>query len=125
MSRSIITNSITVAFTLFIGVIIFLANTGGDLGLLKLIHKIPMGDKFAHMLLVGTLAFLVNLSLKAQTFEFLNFRILVGSAIIFCAITVEECSQMWIPSRNFDLLDLTFNYIGIFIASWLISKFYH
>lgn len=125
MSKSIITNSITIAFIFFISIIIFLANTGGDLGLLVLIHKIPMGDKLAHMLVVGTLAFLVNLSLKAQTFNFLNFQTLVGSAIIFCSITVEECSQMWIVHRNFDLLDLTFNYIGVFIASWIILKFYH
>ena len=122
MSKSVITNSVTVLFIFFIAVIIFLANTGGDLGLLKLIHKIPMGDKIAHMTMVGTLAFLVNLSLKAQTFEFLKFQILVGSAIVLCSITVEECSQIWIAHRNFDLLDLTFNYIGIFLASKIIGN---
>ena len=122
MTKKMMINGVTVLFLLFIAFIIFAANTGMNLMFFRVIGAIPMGDKVAHMTLVGTMAFLVNLSLKNRTFERYHLTLLVGSTIVFCGITVEEFSQIWITNRTFDLIDLTFNYIGVFIASWFNLK---
>jgi len=97
---------------------------GQDILFFKLIEHVPMGDKFAHITLVGTLAFLLNLILGAKTFTIRKMELLLGSCIVFGIMTVEEFSQIYIPMRNFDLVDLMANYLGIGIASWGIFKFY-
>lgn len=124
MTKSISIKIISISFLLFIGYILYSANTGTMNSFFSNINRIPYGDKIAHMSLVGTLAFLLNLLFNAKTFEFKSFNILTASFGVFCFMTVEEFSQIWIATRNFDLLDLTFNYIGIGIASWLIIRFF-
>ena len=115
---------ITLLFITFIVYIIYAANVGQDILFFKLIEYVPMGDKFAHITLVGTLAFLLNLMLSARTFKIRKTELLLGSCIVFGIMTVEEFSQIYIPTRNFDLVDLMANYLGIGIVSWGIFKFY-
>jgi polysaccharide biosynthesis protein VpsQ len=43
----------------------------------------------------------------------------LGCLIIAVAMTIEEFSQIWIPNRTFDLMDLAANYLGISIAGWI------
>mgnify|MGYP000613273912 CR=1 FL=1 len=124
MTKSISIKVISISFVLFIGYILYSANTGTMNSFFAKINQVPYGDKIAHMCLVGTLAFLLNLLLSAKTFTFKGFNILVASFGVFCFMTVEEFSQIWIDNRTFDLLDLTANYIGIGIASWLIIRFF-
>lgn len=124
MTKSISIKVISISFVLFIGYILYSANTGTMNSFFGQINQIPYGDKLAHMCLVGTLAFLLNLLLNAKTFLFKGFNILVASFAVFCFMTIEEFSQIWIDNRTFDLLDLTANYIGIGIASWLIFRFF-
>ena len=38
--------------------------------------------------------------------------------IVAVVMTIEEISQIWIPSRTFDLGDLAANYVGILLAEW-------
>ena len=124
MTKSISIKIISISFVLFISYILYSANTGTSNIFFSTIGKIPYGDKIAHMSLVGILAFLLNLLLNAKTFPFKGFNILVASFGVFCFMTVEEFSQIWIVNRTFDLVDLTFNYIGIGIASWIIIRFF-
>ena len=124
MTKSISIRLISISFVIFIGYILYSANTGGSNIFFSTIGKVPFGDKIAHMSLVGMLAFLLNLLLNAKTFSFKGFNVLTASFGVFCFMTLEEFSQIWIDSRNFDLLDLTFNYIGIGIASWIIIRFF-
>ena len=83
-----------------------------------------MGDKLAHIVLIGTLAYLFNLMLRAKTFKVNGVQILVGSCIVFGLMTVEEFSQMYIPARNFDWVDLAANYLGIGIAGQITKSKY-
>ena len=124
MTKSILIKFISFSFVIFIGYILYSANTGTPNIFFTIIGKVPYGDKIAHMGLVGMLAFLLNLLLSSKTFSFKGFNILVASFGVFCFMTVEEFSQIWIDKRTFDLVDLTFNYIGIGIASWLIIRFF-
>ena len=53
---------LTVLFTLFIILIIVLADTG-NLGIVGFIYHIPYADKLGHFILYGILVLLINLTL--------------------------------------------------------------
>lgn len=80
------------------------------------------GDKFAHLILIGTLAYCINYLLKFRTIKRFNQNLLVGTIGITIFITLEEFSQIWISTRTFDLIDLSANYLGIAIATFIIVK---
>lgn len=94
MSKNII-RLITLLFVLFIGYVIYSANTGNGLPVFKLIGKIPYGDKLGHMGLIGTLTFLINATLNNKVFKVSGRKILLGSALVFIFITIEEFSQQY------------------------------
>lgn len=108
------------SFSVFFG-IITLAGMGASPGisLLSFIHDIPFGDKFVHFGILLTFTFLLNESLKGITFHFKARHFLTGSLIILIFFTVEEFSQLFIPHRNFELMDLICNYAGIAAGSYL------
>ncbi len=54
---------LTVLFTLFIILIIVLADTG-NLGIFAGVYHIPYADKVGHFILYGILALLINLTLS-------------------------------------------------------------
>jgi polysaccharide biosynthesis protein VpsQ len=110
-----------VPFSLFllfvVGIII-----GSDLGWLRDVTKwvgsLPFGDKWGHFILIGILTFLLNYALDSRMIGIGRVKILLGCAIVAVAITIEECSQIWIPSRTFDWVDLSANYFGIGLAGF-------
>lgn len=103
-------------FFLFVASII----VGSDLGRLRNItgwvNSLPLGDKWGHLVLIGTLTFLLNYALSGRMVKIGRLKILLGCAIVAVAMTVEECSQIWFPTRTFDLIDLAANYLGITLA---------
>jgi len=108
-----------VLFGLFIIAIIVLADKG-MLGILGVINQIPFGDKAGHFILYGILTLLVELALF-RALPHLNRRLLVfrTALILTLLIGLEEFSQQYFPSRTFDLIDLTFSYLGVAFFSWL------
>ncbi len=82
----------------------------------------PGGDKAGHIFLIGTLAFLFNHALAGRTTRLGRWRLQMGGVIVAALMTVEEFSQIWIPSRTFDLLDLAANYLGVVLAEMLTRK---
>lgn len=103
---------------LVVGIII-----AGDLGriraFLKWVNSFPLGDKAGHVFLIGTLAFLLNYALEWRILRIARWRIPVAPAIVAALMTCEEFSQIWIPSRTFDLADLAANYTGCVLAGLL------
>lgn len=79
-----------------------------------------------HFLLMGLLAFTVNLSLKGEKFTLSRFSVLKGSFIVFIIVTLEEYSQIFFTERTFDLGDLMSDYLGIFLfgqgANYLLCR---
>ena len=113
---------LTVSFTVFIIVVIVLANNG-KLGSLHFIYNFPNGDKAGHFILFGILAFLLD-----QTFfqtlphtDRKRIAVLVG-LILALLIGLEEFSQKFVPERTFSLIDLFASYSGVFFFSWLAVK---
>ncbi len=109
---------LSVAFFVFVGFVLFSATFQLDWFRLFL-YYVPHGDKFGHFVLVGGLAFCANVLLKLKTVQFFNHNFLLGSLLVFIFMTFEEFSQMFIATRNFDLLDLFFNYFGILTIGYL------
>ena len=109
--------------TLFYGMalmgVVLAANFGIARPALRAVGRIPYGDKFCHVILVGILSFLVNRALLCRRFGTARLKPLMGSSILALLVVTEEFSQMAIPSRSFDVLDLAANLIGVILFGYL------
>jgi polysaccharide biosynthesis protein VpsQ len=105
-------------FLFVVGIIV-----ADDLGRLQtIIHWVgsfPLGDKWGHFIMIGTLTFLLNHALDGRMLKIGGRKVLLGCAVVTVGMTLEEFSQIWIPSRTFDLVDLSANYLGICLAGWI------
>lgn len=118
---------ITILYLILIVLIIVVANQGDYIYYLKtLVDLIPYGDKWGHFILMGLLAFFVNLLLTCEKFQLFKLSFLKGSIIVFLFVTLEELSQIFIANRAFDWQDLLFDYLGILVfgqlACWYLTR---
>lgn len=113
---------ITILFTLFIILIIVLADRG-QLGLLRLVNQIPYGDKAGHFILYGILILLIDLTFF-RTFPLRSGKLVavISGVILAVLIGLEEFSQQYFDSRTFSLRDLIASYLGVIFFSWLALK---
>jgi len=108
---------LAVLFALCLLLIILLADTA-NLGPLHRLYDFPHGDKAGHFVLLGTLSLLVNLAaLEKLPHRNPQTVTLIASGAIVLLITLEELSQLWIPSRAPDWFDLAASYAGIITAA--------
>jgi VanZ family protein len=111
---------ITVLYLFLILLIIAFANQGDYIHILSnLVKDIPYGDKLGHFILMGLLAFFVNILVNCEKIKLFQISFLKGSVIVFVIVTLEEFSQIFISNRSFDLMDLTFDYLGILVFGQL------
>ena len=110
---------IGISFLFFIGFVILSANFGWDFFFFAWVKYLPLGDKMAHFLLVGGVSFFVNLLLDVKKIKLGKREVLLGSIAVFTFITLEEFSQLFLIRRNFDLIDLSANYLGILLFGQL------
>jgi hypothetical protein len=108
-----------VLFAAFLIWLVCLADTGHLPRIFALVQWIPWGDKLGHLVLFGILAFLVNLRFRAGETRLGPFTVLKGSTLVAAAVSLEECSQLFFPSRTFDLVDLAADFVGIWLAGRL------
>ena len=117
---------LTVIFSLFIGTIIVLANTGVLGPYMDWLHAWPWGDKLAHFLLMGILAALVNLASGGRRSQLCGWTVPTGSLWVAVVVALEEASQAWIPARSCSLTDLAANLAGIVVlggvGQWLARR---
>lgn len=109
-------------YALLIVLAVILADDGHYNFIFAWIRGIPGGDKVGHFCLMGGLAFVVNFALGLRTFKVAKKSFLLGSAIVGTLVTLEEISQAWFPSRTFDFVDLTFDFLGILFFGWVARK---
>ena len=84
----------------------------------RFVFLIPFGDKLGHFILLGLFTFILNITFSLKKIIFFKMNILLGSLIVFCFITVEEITQLYISTRTFSFFDLLANYIGIIVFSY-------
>ncbi len=110
---------LTILFGMFIILIIILADTG-NLGILKLVNRIPLGDKAGHFTLYGILTLLINLTLfQSIPAQDRKWIVVISGLILALLIGLEEFSQQNFANRTFSLSDLTASYLGVIFFSWL------
>jgi polysaccharide biosynthesis protein VpsQ len=113
---------LTVLFTLFIILIIVLADAG-KLGILAILYRLPYADKWGHFILYGLLALLVNLTLfRSVPSQRRKWLVMFSSVVLALLIGLEELSQQNFSNRTFDLVDLSASYLGVIFFSWMAIK---
>lgn len=118
LSRRIALAAPAILFFLFILWIIIKADLGQSSGMVKNLRQVPYGDKFGHFILYGILALLVNLALFNKRVSLFGRPFLLGSLIVGTFAILEEFTQISLASRNFELLDILCDLIGIGLASY-------
>ena len=113
---------ITVLFALFIILIIVLADRG-QLGILKLVNRLPYGDKAGHFTLYGILTLFIDLTFF-RSFPLRSPKLVafVSGLILAILIGLEEFSQQYFAERTFSLRDLIASYLGVIFFSWLALR---
>lgn len=111
-----------IAFFTFILWVIYMANTGESSVFFDFVHAIPFGDKLGHAGLFGTLTFLVVIASKFRGLMVGRTKWYFGVMAVGTFVIAEEISQSFIPSRTFDLTDLTADALGIVVAVLLLRK---
>jgi polysaccharide biosynthesis protein VpsQ len=110
-------------FSIFILLIIILADAGILAHYVGFLYYLPFGDKAGHFILYGFLALIINLalfrSLPLQSRKLLSVK---SGLILALLIGLEEFSQQFFSHRSFDLVDLTFSYLGLVGFSWVAVK---
>ncbi len=123
MRHAVTMKWLAIFFTLFIILIIVLADAGFLANCVGFIYKVPFGDKAGHFILYGILALLVNLALFRLRPDQSRIRLTVKCGLTLALlIGLEEFSQRYFSTRTFDLLDLTFSYLGVLCFSWAAIK---
>ena len=113
---------LTFSYVAVIALIIFLADHQSTTFVFHWLRAIPGGDKIGHFLLIGGFSFVVNYGLSCRTFRLLSRNFLLGSIIVAILITAEEFSQLFISTRTFDLVDLFFDLLGIWVFGKLAMR---
>lgn len=107
-----------------IAVIVYCADRRLMRPFFKFITDHPGLDKAGHFMLVGGSAFLLNFALGLREWRVLGRSWLLGGTLVAAAFTIEEFTQLWFPSRTFDLLDLAADFAGIACFGWLARRLF-
>lgn len=110
---------ITFAFTFFLFIcwIIYTADQGQVHSFLKEVRDFPYGDKIAHFTLYGLLALVVNLAINNRRIMVFGRRVLLGALLVGVFAVVEEFTQIAFATRNFELMDMACDLLGIGLFS--------
>ena len=109
---------LTFLFALFILLIIALADMG-KLGILRIVSEIPFGDKIGHFVLYGILTLLLDLTfIRSLPKQSPKLIVVLMGLVLILIIGLEEYSQQFFAKRTYDLVDLSFSYLGVLFFSW-------
>ena len=118
MKTNILKIAMPLGFFIFISLIIFIADNANYNFALRWVGSIPYGDKIAHATLYGVMAMLLNYGLSYRKIK----GIQLGAVLVLTFAIIEEFSQMYIPSRTFDLYDILADIVGVILFSlWKIK----
>ncbi|HAU93221.1 VanZ family protein [Alteromonas oceani] len=117
-----LTRLAALAFLLFIVWVIYMANAGHNSVFFDFVAAIPYGDKLGHVGLFGTLTFLTVLASQFAGWTLNNTRLYFAAIAVTLFVIGEEISQAFIPSRTFDVADLSADAVGILLAILVLRK---
>ena len=117
-----LTRLAALAFLLFIVWVIYMANAGHSSVFFDFVAAIHYGDKLGHVGLFGTLTFLTVLASQFAGWTLNNTRLYFAAIAVTLFVIGEEISQAFIPSRTFDVADLSADAVGILLAILVLRK---
>ena len=109
-------------FCAFLGLVIYTEDVGAGSRYWGWVSNVPLGDKFCHFTFMFTFSVLTNLALRCRAIRLGGQTVLLGTVIVTIVVAAEEFSQLWIPGRDFDLLDLTADLVGIACGALLARR---
>lgn len=110
------------AFFIFLLAVAYWADSGTMPAPLKFVSAFPNGDRLGHFVLYGILAYLVSAAFPSRWVRVRAWRLPLGAVLAACLATLEEISQIFIPARTPDLVDLAAGYLGILVATLIFSR---
>lgn len=108
-------------FFIFIMLVVIGADNGNLASYLRGIYDFPGGDKIGHLVLYGTMAFLLARAFP-QPLKLGRFAIPISILVLLIFAAVEEYTQNFFPTRTADWVDLTCSFLGIATGTWLASS---
>jgi len=110
---------IAALFTIFIIVVIVLADRDAIPPFIKDLYDFENGDKFGHFILYGLLNFFVTLAIIRALPNRTSSRVALSVGLILALIVAaEEFSQQFFSARTFDLIDLHASFVGLLVGGW-------
>lgn len=106
-----------IGLVLMIGLIVgtlYKVNQGQSYFLVVWLQQLPNGDKIGHTIIFGVLTFVLNLTLLGKSVK-LGVSMNLALLLVGLFAVIEEFSQLFIVSRNFDVLDLACDGLGMWI----------
>jgi polysaccharide biosynthesis protein VpsQ len=110
-------------YCVFVLLVVLLADLGLMSWFREYASQYPGIDKVLHFILVGFLSWILIFAFNAKRLNLLGSSLFVGTIVTFSLVTLEECSQLLIATRRFELLDLLADYFGILVAEMLARRF--
>ena len=77
-------------------------------------------DKIVHFLSIVPGTILFNAVLRYRVIPVGSRQLLVGTLIVVVLVSIEECLQIYIPFRSFELIDLFADFAGITLADYFV-----
>ena len=111
-----------IVYCTFILLVVVLADLGLMSWFREYASQYPGIDKAIHFILVGGLSWVLIFAFNAKRMNLLGSSLYVGTILTFALVTLEECSQLLIATRRFELLDLLADYLGILVAEILTRR---
>lgn len=83
---------------------------------------IPYTDKFLHFLLIGSIAFWLNIWFRGRTVSMFRWAVPLALLIPLTIALLEEGAQLYSPLRTADLTDLLSDLAGLLFFWWLSQR---
>ena len=112
-----------VAFSIFIVIVVILADQDAIPPAIRALYDFENGDKVGHLILFGLLNFFLTSAALSALQDRTSIRVALSVGLILALfIAAEEFSQQYFSARTFDLIDLAASYVGLVIGGWVALR---
>jgi VanZ family protein len=112
-----------IAIVLFVFVILFMCmiTLGVFSHIKEWVYANHVNDKITHIFFASILTLLANFILQPRRIRIFSHEFLLGTLIMLFLFTLDETSQIFLPGREADPLDLAASYTGLLIGTGLFN----
>ena len=83
------------------------------------IAQFPYFDKTLHFILLGVAAYLSHIAFNKPQIKIFKISLLLAPLIVILFCVIDELTQLLVPYRSCDLVDLACDVCGIVLFTWL------